>query len=347
MNRFDPPGGRPWGLFGLCGASLLLNLVLGTRLLLLPGETEVATVQPEAPVPAAVVADAGAGRVVVAEPVADPAHEEPVADEVPVGMERPSGVNVHHLDVARNLSHTFDEGIGDNGRFVSAFFSRLFVFDLDLRRDIQKGDRIEVAWEGEGVDAVVLAARYRSKKVGDLTAYRYHVQGETYPRWFDAQGRDVSRTLNNGPIVGYEQITSLLHDRPTHRGMDFKADTGTPVLSGAAGVVTRTDWNTGANGNCVEVRYRDGTVAKYLHLSQTGVRPGERVEQGAVLGLVGNTGRSTAPHLHYELAKNKKVVDPIDYHGVTRGTVPADQMALFERTVAEMDAWLAQGGDES
>lgn len=340
MTRFDPPGGRPWGLFGLTGASLLLNLVLGTRLLMMPPSGDPVAVVPEAPMPAAVVADPGVAQVVKAEPVARPpveAVEEAAAPSVP------EGVVVKSLDVHHSLARTFADGIGQDGRFVSAFFARLFVFDLDLRRDLQKGDSLKVAYEGTGVDAVVIAARYSSRKKGELTAYRYQIEGERYPRWFDAEGRDVSRELLKSPIEGYEQITSLLHDRPNHRGMDFKADEGTPVVSGANGKVTRTNWNTHANGNCIEVRYADGTVAKYLHLSQVGVKPGERVQQGAVLGLVGNTGRSTAAHLHYELAKNNRVLDPIDYHGTRRVEVPAAQRAAFEATVAEYDAWLAEG----
>ena len=348
MSRFDPPGGRPWGLFGLAGASLLLNLVLGTRLLMMPpsaGGEMPATVVPDAPMPAAVVTDRAQPQVVMAEPVATPELEPvPVEEEIlEVVPTVPDGVVVKHLDVHHSLARTFADGIGDDGRFVSAFFARLFVFDLDLRRDLQKGDSLQVAYEGEGVDAVVIAARYTSNKKGELTAYRFQLDGERYPRWFDAEGRDVSRELVDGPIEGYEQITSLLHDRPNHRGMDFKADEGVPVLSGANGKVTRTNWNTGANGNCIEVRYADGTVAKYLHLSQVGVKPGERVQQGAVLGLVGNTGRSTAAHLHYELAKNDRVVDPIDYHGTRRVQVPAEQRAAFDATVAEYEAWLAEG----
>lgn len=350
MNRFDPPGGRPWGLFGLCGASLLLNLVLGTRLLMLPAGAPTQMDQPAEPMPAAVVADVHTSTTVPAVPVSvgtqadgdltPSADVAPPAVPTPLESTRPEAVRVDALTVNHSLARTFRE-IGENGKFVSAFFSRLFVFDLDLRRDIQKGDVLDVAWEGTNTDAVVLAARYDSKKRGLLSAYRFHVPGETYPQWFDADGKEVSRRLLNGPIEGYEQITSLLHDRPTHRGMDFKADTGTPVVSGSAGVVTRTNWNTGANGNCVEVRYRDGVVAKYLHLSQTGVKPGEKVQRGAVLGLSGNTGRSTAPHLHYELAKNDKVIDPIDYHGVEQGTVPAEHRALFDAAVADMNSWFA------
>ena len=81
----------------------------------------------------------------------------------------------------------------------------------------------------------------------------------------------------------YEQITSLLKDRPTHAGMDFKADTGTDVVSAHAGTVTRINWHWRGNGNCVEVRYADGVMAKFLHLSEIQVEVGDSVAAGEVI----------------------------------------------------------------
>ncbi len=352
MSRFDPPGGKPWGLLGLCGASLLLNVALGTRLLLMPEPppaparliqapttttAAIAAVETSVPVEPATTVEGPAQKMTKALTEPDDSTQDP--DDVQL----PEDVRVHHLEVHHSLARTFAEGVPGEGRFLSAIFSRLFAFDLDLRRDIQKGDQLDVAWRGRGPNATILAARYVSKKRGTLTAYRYQPAGARYPRWYDAEGRDVSRELLNSPIEDYEQITSLLHDRPTHRGMDFKAPVGTPVLAGADGTVTRVDWNTRANGRCIEVRYTDGTVAKYLHLSQIDVEPGQRVPRGARLGLSGNTGRSTAPHLHYELARGGKVVDPIDYHGVHRPRIPTEERASFDAVVTRMNAWLDAG----
>ena len=355
MNRFDPPGGRPWGLFALAGGSLLLNVVLGTRLLLLPDATpspDVAHVDP--PAPAAVVADIGQPPVPV-QRVADPAAPAEAipaeAADVPAVAEPteappvqepdlPADVQTTSLTISHSLARTFSRGVGEEGDMVAAVVARLFVWDLDLRRDLQKGDQVTVAWEGSGPELQVPAARYQSGKHGLLTAYRYTHPGDTYPSWWTADGVEVARTLVDSPIHDYEQITSLLKDRPNHRGMDFKADEGTPVVSARNGVVKRTDWNTKYNGNCVEVQYSDGTTAKYLHLSRTDVSAGQRVSKGDPVGLVGNTGHSTAPHLHYELEKNGKILDPIDYHGVTRRTLSGAQKAKFDARVARLDSWL-------
>ncbi len=363
MNRFDPPGGRPWGLFALCGGSLLLNLVLGTRLLLMPDgapSPEANTV--DAPAPAAVVAEVDAPPVPV-QPVqerAAPVEDGAVADEganepaladlsaedvattatEPAAPSLPADVQTTSLTISHSLARTFSRGVGEGGDKVAAVVARLFVWDLDLRRDLQKGDRVTVAWEGSGPDLQIPAARYESGKLGLLTAYRYTAKGDRYPGWWTVDGVEVSRTLVDSPIREYEQITSLLKDRPSHRGMDFKAPEGTPIVSPRTGVVKRTDWNTRYNGNCVEVQYSDGTLAKFLHLSRTDVNAGDRVAKGDVVGLSGNTGRSTAPHLHYELEKGGKVVDPIDYHGVTRRTLSAAEKARFDARVARLDGWL-------
>jgi murein DD-endopeptidase MepM/ murein hydrolase activator NlpD len=358
MNRFDPPGGRPWGLFALCGGSLLLNVVLGTRLLLLPdGAPSPGVAHVDLPAPAAVVAEVDAPPVPV-QPVARAADADDTtangALEAPVDAEPsepdlameavqpdlPADVQTTSLTISHSLARTFSRGVGEGGDKVAAVVARLFVWDLDLRRDLQKGDQVTVAWEGTGPDLQIPAARYQSGKHGLLTAYRYTAKGDSYPSWWTVDGVEVARTLIDSPIREYEQITSLLKDRPTHRGMDFKAPEGTPIVTPRNGVVKRTDWNTKYNGNCVEVRYDDGTTAKFLHLSSTDVSPGQRVTKGQTVGLSGNTGHSTAPHLHYELEKNGKVVDPIDYHGVTRRTLPAAEKARFDARVARLDTWL-------
>jgi len=95
--------------------------------------------------------------------------------------------------------------------------------------------------------------------------------------------------------------------------------------------VLRTNWNWSANGNCMEVQYPDGTLAKFLHLSENRVKVGDKVEVGQVIALTGNTGHSTAPHLHYQLNQGEKVVDPLDYHGTERRQLDDAGLAqLFE-----------------
>ena len=94
-----------------------------------------------------------------------------------------------------------------------------------------------------------------------------------------------------------------------HSGLDIAAPTGTPVVAAAAGEVTHAG-PAGTYGNMIAVRHADGSETRYAHLSEVGVKVGDRVAPGAALGEVGSTGRSTGPHLHFEVRQAGKAVDP-------------------------------------
>ena len=281
---------------------------------------------------------------IVVAPEVVPASEQAPVEEAPVVV--PQDLEVVEASVVHSLARTFQNNVpAAHADVLSAVYARPFFWDLDLRSDLQKGDTIQVAYSWDGELAHVDAATYTSKKLGKtLTAYRYSASGDTYPSYWSVDGIEAAERLNDSPLAHYEQVTSLLKDRPTHKGMDFKVDVGAEIVSPRAGKVLRTDWNWKYNGNCVEVRYDDGTVARFLHLSQTEVKAGQAVSKGTLLGLTGNTGRSTAPHLHYELEKNGRVIDPIDYHGTTRRSLPPGDMATFSGDVERLQAILDTAG---
>ncbi|TKT79403.1 M23 family metallopeptidase [Aquamicrobium sp. LC103] len=120
-----------------------------------------------------------------------------------------------------------------------------------------------------------------------------------------APGRSVSSTfgIRRDPLIGAPAM---------HAGMDFRATTGTPVLAAGAGKVIRAGWN-GGYGRMVEVEHGDGFTTRYAHMSRIGVKAGESVSTGDVLGKVGSTGRSTGPHLHYEVRRNGEPLDPVRF----------------------------------
>lgn len=262
------------------------------------------------------------------------ADEDAVADSEPEAID-PEEVQVTIAKVEGSIPQTMGAAAAPYGDFVSATLSRLLVWDMDLRRDLRAGDKVEAAWHLGTSDTVVIeAARFHSQKHNrDITAYRFQATGDKYPSYWSEDGTEIPHRLRNSPLAEYEQITSLLKDRPTHHGMDFKADVGTPVLSTRDGVVTRVNWNWKANGNCVEVRHSDGVLAKYLHLSDNKVKAGDHVKTGQEIALSGNTGRSTGPHLHYQLNQGKKVLDPIDYHGTDRRKLPQGDRTAFDALV--------------
>lgn len=279
----------------------------------------------------------------VVEPVAEPlVAENPAPPEATPPTDVPAEAAptdnaLRSVRVPINISipHTLAEPAAPYGDNVSATVSRLLVWDLDLRKDLRAGDTLQASWSMGTSDVVVIeAARLESQKLGKtISAYRFKATGDKYPSYWSEDGTEIPHILKKSPLKEYEQITSLLKDRPTHHGMDFKVDVGTPIYSGYDGVVTRVNWNTAANGGCVEVEHSDGVLAKYLHLSESKVKPGTRVKAGDLIALSGNTGRSTGPHLHYQLNKGSKVIDPIDYHGTTRRTLPESDRAAFAALV--------------
>ena len=302
--------------FALLACSLLLNVVL------------LATRPAEKPAEA---------KAVVAKPtVAKP--EAPKAADLPSGEWK-----VVKTALKATPAQSFMEAIGDEGDGLSQAWARLFVWDVNLRTDLSNGDGMGVAYAltDDGKPDIAVATLSAKKKGKTFRAYQWQAPGDAFASYWNENGTEVPLTLKNAPLKKYQQITSLLKDRPTHKGMDFKTPVGTEVYAPFDGVVLRTNWNWGANGNCVEVQYPDGTLAKFLHLSENRVKPGEKVTAGQVVALTGNTGHSTAPHLHYQLNQGEKVLDPLDYHGSERRQLDAAGKAQLAPVMRNLDALLA------
>jgi len=204
----------------------------------------------------------------------------------------------------------------EQGPRLSQVVKRVLVWWIDLRRDLRKGDRIELVYETfEGdEEPVAHALWFTSAKLGGTrTAVRFQIPSSRFARWYESDGREVESRLDPPPIKDYEQVTSLLKDGRRHKGVDFKAPVGTPILAPFNGVVSRRNWSRRRNGNCLElVNPKTGVNAFFLHLDSIPkhIQPGRRVKIGDTVALSGNTGRSTAPHLHYQLERRGKVLDP-------------------------------------
>ncbi len=332
-----PPGGKPWLLYGLLGASLVVNLGLSMKL------KAVTASLPEAMAAVAPTEVLPVGADTTVSNAAIPPEQVPPLPQ-PKGVVEQAGTKVFSGAVTSSMSSTFLQSAAKSPAALSAVYARLFAWDLDLNRDLHKNDVVEVLFEEpKGQEPLVLAARFRSQpgtaNERVYAAFRYHAPGDVFPSYWSATGEEAPHRLIGGPLDTYEQITSLLKDRPTHQGMDFKAPIGTPVTTPRAGVVTRVNWNQQANGNCVEVRFPDGALAKFLHLNQNLVTAGQQVTAGTAIGHVGNTGRSTGPHLHYQIEKGGAVADPIAYHGTVRRQLPPEAMPGFQQ---EMETLAAQ-----
>ena len=201
---------------------------------------------------------------------------------------------------------------------------RVFSYDVDFQRDIRKGDRFEALYEtytdetGETVRGSPLLYASMTLSGTKLAYYRFTLD-DGFTDYFDEHGQSVRKALMRTPIDGARLTSSYGKRRhPTlgyskmHRGVDFGAPRKTPIFAAGDGTVERASRN-GAYGKYIRIRHGTKYQTAYAHLNAyaTDIQRGERVKQGQVIGYVGSTGRSTGPHLHYEVLVNGKQVNPL------------------------------------
>jgi len=335
----DSRNSKPVLLYVLLACSLALNLVLS--LSRRPSQEPERASSVEAPDQGSATGGAPAQEATQTN-TAPSVAAQPASAQPEAGDSQTAGWTALGNKLEQSLARTFQLKAGEDGDALASVFTRLFVWDVDMRRDLQPDDFVAVVWR-KGADGLpeVAAGSLQCKGLGKtLAAYRWQAQGDPFPSYWHLDGTEAPLRLKEGPIAQYEQITSLLKDRPTHKGMDFKTPVGTEVTAPRPGVVTRANWNWTANGNCLEIRYDDGVLAKFLHLSENRVKEGDRVSVGQLVALTGNTGHSTAPHLHYQLDRGDKALDPLDYHGTVRRSLNAEQAAALRRDVAGFEKML-------
>jgi murein DD-endopeptidase MepM/ murein hydrolase activator NlpD len=232
--------------------------------------------------------------------------------------------------------------------------AEVFAGDIDFNSDLQPGDRYALTFERfrrEGRPAsygVITAARFENDG-RMLHAIRFTPPGGT-PGYYDEQGRSLRRFFLRSPLKFVPHVTSgfsarrmhpVLHTARAHRGVDYGAPSGAPVVAVAGGRVLSATFDN-ANGRMVRIRHASGYESYYLHLSAfaSGIRAGASIEQGETLGRVGSTGLATGPHLHYGLRKNGVFVNPLREHRnfPPGDPVPSSAMSAFQ---AERDRALA------
>jgi murein DD-endopeptidase len=283
----------------------------------------------------------GSGGAPAVEPAPPPAPIPP--GEVLPGTE---GLRRVRTTIESSLAASLSAAVGEAvGSPLTQVATRLLVWNFNIARDTRPGDEIELLYElPPGSEPVVHALRFRSSKLGkELRAYRHKVEGAPYARYYDETGAEIELRLRDSPIDTYEQVTSLLWDGRRHQGVDFKAPTGTPVKMPWDGVITRKNWNFRGNGNCLEIKDARGRRILFLHLDELprDLKVGQRVKKGQVVARSGNSGRSFAPHLHYQLMSGERVLDPFGVHETYRVSLDAAARPAFEAAVARFDRVLA------
>ena len=241
-----------------------------------------------------------------------------------------------------SLRKTLDDSIASP---LSQVTARMLVWWVDMARDLRKGDTISIAYElQQGREPLLHAVRFSTGKFGKtFRAYRFMPSGQPFAHFFDETGKEIEETLKDGPIDNYDQITSILKDGRNHKGVDFRAPTGTPVKMPFDGTLSRKNWKFRGNGNCLDFMDSKGRHIIFLHLEEISddLKVGQRFKKGTVVAKSGNSGRSYAPHLHYQLEDSKgKILDPFEVHETYRKTIPDADRAAFDAVVQRYDQML-------
>jgi murein DD-endopeptidase MepM/ murein hydrolase activator NlpD len=240
--------------------------------------------------------------------------------------------------------------LGATDREVAAL-ADAFAYDVDFQRDVQPGDNFELVFErfydDEGAtvrtgDLLFVALDTRR---GPRNFYSFQAPGDSKPNWYDAEGKSARRFLMKTPINGARLSSGfgmrrhpILGYSRMHRGTDFAASTGTPVMAAGDGVVVRAG-PFSTYGNYVRIRHGDNYDTAYAHLSRfgRGIHTGARVRQGEVIGYVGTTGRSTGPHLHYEVMRGGMTINPMGMRLNTGRNLDSRDLELFKLERARID----------
>ena len=236
---------------------------------------------------------------------------------------------------------------------IALALADVFAWDIDFYVDVRKGDRVrclveKVLSKGRLLHyGEVLAAEYRGEAVGTKRVFRWQLPDGEWS-YFQEDGTSARKAFLKSPLK-FAHVTSrfgmrfhpVLEYLKAHQGVDYAAAVGTPVWSVADGTVTVAG-NTGAGGNSVCVRHRNGFETCYLHLSSygAGIRTGTRVAQKQVIGYSGNTGRTTGPHLHFAMKRNSAFVNPLNQKFPRSEPVPPTLLARFRAAVAPIAASL-------
>jgi hypothetical protein len=265
---------------------------------------------------------------------------------------------VDTLFVAGTIEQSLYAAIGDNPQLADVpvndryelvyALDQVFQWQIDFSRQIQRGDYYRFAVErrvrpdGTTQKEVIVAAEFinAGKK---FEAIWFDVEGNGIGSYYDLQGKSLRAAFLAKPLE-FRRISSrfsngrfhpILQTMRAHRGVDYAANSGTPVQATADGRIT-VRGVSGGYGNLVEIQHANGFRTRYGHLSRfaAGMRVGSTVRQGEVIGFVGMTGLATGPHLHYEMLKNGAHVDPLNARLPTGGE-PVPSHAV-ERWSAEM-----------
>ena len=241
---------------------------------------------------------------------------------------------------------SIDKGIPAN---TIIDFARIYGFQVDFQRDIRKKDKFQIMYEvflNEKNEVIetgeILFANLKLSGQDNSLYYFDHKGSEGH---YDKNGKSVKKALMKTPINGARLSSPFgMRKHPIdgfnkmHQGTDFAAPLGTPIMASGDGIVKKAGW-CGGGGNCVKIRHNSTYQTIYAHMSKfaRGIKTGVRVKQGQIIGYVGSTGKSTGPHLHYEVIVNGKKVNSQKLKLPSGKVLKDKERKLFETNKIKLD----------
>jgi len=228
-------------------------------------------------------------------------------------------------------------------------FARIYGFQVDFQRDIRKKDSFQMMYE------VFINDKKQIIETGNIVYANLKLSGENNSLYYfdykgseghyDKNGKSVKKALMKTPINGARLSSPFgMRKHPIdgfnkmHKGTDFAAPLGTPIMASGDGVIKKAGW-CGGGGNCVVIKHNSTYQTIYAHMSKfnRGIRAGVRVKQGQTIGFVGSTGKSTGPHLHYEVVVNGKKVNSQTLKLPSGKILKNKQREIFETKKIKID----------
>ena len=220
----------------------------------------------------------------------------------------------------------------------------IFTWDVDLEKDLYQGDSFKILYEQRSTRGKanlpqlrILAAELVN--AGQKRTAIYFEKQKGIGAYYNIEGRSLARSFLRFPLE-FANITStfsesrfhpVLKTSLPHTGVDFAAERGTPVRAVGDGIINQAAWS-GSYGKLVEIQHDGSFATRYAHLSGygNGIRKGSVVKKGQVIGFVGSTGRTTGPHLHFELYKDQQYVNPLNLDFPPEDAIEPALLTLFE-----------------
>ena len=227
--------------------------------------------------------------------------------------------------------------------------ARIYGFQVDFQRDIRKEDKFQIMYEVfiDKNKKVIETGEiiFANLKLSGQDNSLYYFDKEDVIGHYDKNGKSVQKALMKTPINGARLSSSFgLRKHPIdgftkmHRGTDFAAPKGTPIMASGNGIIQKVGW-CGGGGNCIKIKHNSTYQTVYAHMSRfaRGMKTGVRVKQGQTIGFVGSTGKSTGPHLHYEVIVNGKRVNSQTLKLPSGKILKGKNRQLFETNKIKID----------